>query len=59
MAYDKTTWASGDVITADKLNHIEDGIEGVVADQEAGTQAKKSLHLGFYLDANGDLCYDD
>ena len=27
MAYEKQTWASGDIITADKLNHIEDGIE--------------------------------
>lgn len=28
MAYNKTTWASGDVVTSDKLNHIEDGIAG-------------------------------
>lgn len=28
MAYNKTTWASGDVVTSDKLNHIENGIEG-------------------------------
>lgn len=28
--YEKQTWASGDVITAEKLNHIEDG----VADKE-------------------------
>jgi len=27
MAYEKQTWANGDVITAEKLNHIEDGIE--------------------------------
>lgn len=27
MAYTKNTWASGDVVTAEKLNHIEDGIE--------------------------------
>jgi len=26
MAYEKQTWTNGDVITADKLNHIEDGI---------------------------------
>lgn len=26
MAYNKTTWKTGDVITADKLNNIEDGI---------------------------------
>lgn len=26
MTYNKTTWQTGDVITADKLNNIEDGI---------------------------------
>ena len=26
MAYEKQTWATGDVITESKLNHIEDGI---------------------------------
>lgn len=26
MSYTKQTWANGDVITAEKLNHIEDGI---------------------------------
>lgn len=29
MAYSKQTWVTGDVITADKLNHIEDGLEAV------------------------------
>ena len=28
MAYEKQTWQTGDTITADKLNHIEDGIGG-------------------------------
>ncbi len=27
MSYTKQTWVTGDTITADKLNHIEDGIE--------------------------------
>ncbi len=27
MSYEKQTWADGDVITADKLNHLEDGVE--------------------------------
>ena len=27
MSYDKQTWANGDVITAEKMNHIESGIE--------------------------------
>ena len=27
MAYNKTTWQTGDTITAEKLNNIENGIE--------------------------------
>lgn len=29
MSYVKQTWNTGDVVTAEKLNHIEDGIAGV------------------------------
>lgn len=28
MSYEKQTWTTGDIITADKLNHMEDGIAG-------------------------------
>ena len=28
MSYTKQTWATGDTVTAAKLNHMEDGIEG-------------------------------
>ena len=28
MAYEKQTWVTGEVITAEKLNHMEDGISG-------------------------------
>lgn len=28
MAYEKQTWVTGEVITAEKLNHIEEGIAG-------------------------------
>ena len=34
MAYEKQTWATGDVITANKLNHMEDGIAGGSFDLE-------------------------
>ena len=27
MSYEKQTWAMGDVITAERLNHMEDGIK--------------------------------
>ena len=28
MAYEKQTWVTGETITEEKLNHMEDGIEG-------------------------------
>ena len=28
MSYEKQTWATGDTVTAEKLNHMEDGIDG-------------------------------
>lgn len=28
MAYTKQTWQTGETITAEKLNHMEDGIAG-------------------------------
>ena len=34
MSYEKQTWATGDVITANKLNHMEDGIAGRSYDLE-------------------------
>ena len=27
MAYTKNTWVTGDIVTSEKLNHMEDGIE--------------------------------
>lgn len=30
MPYDKQTWADGDIITDEKLNHIEDGISAII-----------------------------
>lgn len=29
MAYEKQTWVTGEVITEEKLNHMEDGIAGI------------------------------
>ena len=31
MAYEKKTWETGEVITADGLNHIEDGVQEALA----------------------------
>lgn len=63
MSYTKQTWANGDIITAAKLNHMEDGIVGTEADVAdlksallSGAEEDAIWHLGFYLDENGDLC---
>lgn len=37
MAYEKTTWATGDVITAQKLNKVENHIAGLVAPAQSVT----------------------
>lgn len=38
MAYQRTTWASGDAITSVKLNNIESGIAGLESEIAAATQ---------------------
>ena len=44
MAYNKTTWAAGDTIDADKLNNIEDGVEAAfVAPSVSGSDNGKLL----------------
>ena len=47
MAYTKQTWTTGEVITADKLNHMEDGIAA------GGVYNVTSTQQG-----NGDLVLD-
>ena len=37
MAYDPTTWTTGDTITAEKMNHLEQG----VANEQVGPQGPK------------------
>ena len=50
MAYEKTNWSSGDVITAEKLNNIESGVEDagvlVVNDSDGFTFRQLSDALG-------------
>ena len=36
MAYTPTEWKSGDVITAEKLNNIEDGVQEALENSESG-----------------------
>lgn len=33
MSYEKQTWVTGDVITAEKLNHLEGGVEASSSDE--------------------------
>ena len=43
------------------LKSVYDKIDVIKANKsviESGTQQTKINHLGFYLDSNGDLCYD-
>lgn len=37
MAYSKTTWADNDVITKEKLNNLEGGVETADANAMTGT----------------------
>lgn len=39
MAYEKQTWKKGDTITAEKLNHMEDGIAAV--EKQQGPKGEK------------------
>lgn len=32
MAYEATEWACGDTVTADKLNKLERGVQGIMSD---------------------------
>ena len=34
MGYEKQTWNTGDIVTAEKLNHIESGIDGAYLEPE-------------------------
>ena len=39
MGYNKTNWVNGDVITAEKLNHIESGIESNITGYEVSYES--------------------
>lgn len=54
MSYSKTTWKTGDTITAQLLNHAEDGI---AANDAAIAALPESLQLygPYYIISNSDL----
>ena len=47
MSYSKTTWATGDIVTADKMNNIESGIQSVESkvDKIPGSPMNYDLEL--------------
>lgn len=47
MAYTKTTWNTGDVITADKLNNLESGVAAANAAATSSTPGlvKQAAHM--------------
>ena len=65
MAYTKQTWIDGEVITAEKLNHIEDGLENaggggafvvnVAYDQNARTATADKTAAEIYNAAQSGL----
>ena len=65
MSYEKQTWANGDVITAEKLNHIEDGVGGdtfyVKFKSDMGQQTCDKTYeqiLAAYNAGKKILCFD-
>lgn len=43
MAYDKHTWTCHEPITAERLNHIEDGIANAGGDCDCGFECEETL----------------
>ena len=43
MAYIKQTWSNGETITAEKLNHIEDGIYSASTDSISEEQIEQII----------------
>ena len=65
MSYNKTTWQTGDIVTAEKLNNIENGIENAGIDEWVMLSARLTLNYDIpnndvgYLDCDGFYFIDD
>lgn len=58
MAYEKQTWTTGEVITAEKLNHMEDGIADAGGDVVV-VHASISQNNGVYTVNSVSHTYDE
>lgn len=60
MAYTKNTWATGDIVTSAKLNHMEDGIAnsggGVMVINDTDNTLDKTWQEIYDAMAQGILC---
>lgn len=62
MSYVKTTWATGDVITAEKLNNMEGGISANDSALSKYVEYKIKMHnsgSAVTVDASSDISSDD
>lgn len=59
MSYTKQTWATGDTVTASKLNHMEDGIAGAGASYDVVIQVDTFFSDGDITSANLHLISGD
>lgn len=52
MAYTPTDWQTGDIITADKLNNMEDGIENALEAPDGEISEKVTFNSGIAVEAS-------
>lgn len=57
MSYEKQTWQTGDIVTAEKLNHIEDGI--VSSGDVLVVTFTADYHNGAYANVTTDHTYTE
>ena len=59
MAYTKNTWADGDIVTSEKLNHMEDGIanaDGIMVINDTDDTFDKTWQEIYDAIGAGTLC---
>lgn len=67
MAYTKNTWTDGDIVTSEKLNHMEDGVAGAYKMMNVGNVTLFAGTINGTLDKTwqeifdavsaGNICY--